>query len=123
MPVIQIAVLHSMEEYRRIRDGSYKWTHVPYWQSYNRIDRAILSAGDQQLANPLVALFLKLTPPINRVRLASILLERELDAMQCIEAIRLYGSAMRASCPTAWSRSSRHPCPQIPPRASRFFIR
>ena len=47
MPVIQVAALHSLEEYRRIRDGSYKWTHVPYWQSYNQIDRAILSAGDQ----------------------------------------------------------------------------
>ena len=25
MPVIQVAALYSMEEYQRIRDGSYKW--------------------------------------------------------------------------------------------------
>ena len=66
MPVIQVAALYSMEEYRRIRDGSYKWMNVPYWQSYNQIDRAILSAGDEKLANPLLALFLMLTPPLNQ---------------------------------------------------------
>jgi hypothetical protein len=73
---IQVTALYSMEEYQRIRDGSYKWVNVPYWQSYNQIDRAILSPGDEKLANPLVALFLMLTPPLNRVRLQAILLDR-----------------------------------------------
>ena len=121
MPVIQVAALHSMEEYRRIRDGSYKWTHVPYWQSYNQIDRPILSAADQKLANPLVALFLMLTPPINRVRLASILLERELDAMQCIEAIRLYATAHEGKLPDTLESIIEAPVPPDPATGKPFL--
>ena len=57
MPVIQVAALYSMQEYQRIRDESYKWMNVPYWQSYNRIDRAMHSDRGEKLANPLLALF------------------------------------------------------------------
>jgi hypothetical protein len=111
MPVIQVAALYSMEEFQRIRDESYKWTNVPYWQSYNQIDRAILSPGDEELANPLVALFLMLTRPLNRVRLQAILLERQLDAVQCIEAIRLYANAHEGKLPSSLDATTDAPVP------------
>ena len=121
MPVIQVAALYSMEEYQRIRDGSYKWMNVPYWQSYNQIDRAILSAGDEKLANPLLALFLMLTPPLNRVRLAAIRLERELDAMQCIEAIRLYANAHEGKLPNSLEAITDAPVPLDPATGKPFL--
>jgi hypothetical protein len=111
MPVIQVAALYSMEEYRRIRDGSHKWMNVPYWQSYNRIDRATLPAEDEKLANPLLALFLMLTPPLDRIRLSTILLERELDAVQCIEAIRLYANAHEGKLPNSLEAITDAPVP------------
>jgi hypothetical protein len=114
MPVIQVVALYSMEEYERIRDGSYKWVNVPYWQSYNQIDRAILSPGNEKLANPFVALFLMLTPPLNRVRLSGILLERELDAVQCIEAIRLYAKAHEGKLPNSLEAITDAPAPLDP---------
>jgi hypothetical protein len=114
MPVIQVAALYSLEEYQRIRDGSYKWMNVPYWQSYNQIDRAILSPGDEKLANPFIALFLMLTPPLNRFRLSANLLERELDAVQCIEAIRLYAKAHEGKLPNSLESITDAPVPLDP---------
>jgi hypothetical protein len=121
MPVIQVAALHSLEEYQRIRDGSYKWTNVPYWQSYDQIDRAILSPGDEKLANPFIALFLMLTPPPNRVRLAAIRLERELDAVQCIEAIRLYAKAHEGKLPNSLEAITDAPVPLDPVTGKPFL--
>jgi hypothetical protein len=121
MPVTQVAALYSMEEYQRIRDGSYKWVNVPYWQSYNQIDRAIISAKDEKLANPLVALFLMLTQPINRVRLAAIRLDRDLDAMQCIEAIRLYANAHEGKLPNSLEAITDAPVPLDPLTGKPFL--
>ena len=121
MPVIQVAALYSLEEYRRIRDGSYKWMNVPYWQSYNQIDRAILSPGDEKLANPFIALFLMLTPPINQVRLAAIRLERQLDAVQCIEAIRLYAKAHEGKLPDSLEAITDAPVPLDPVTGKPFL--
>ena len=121
MPVIQVAALYSLEEYQRIRDGSYKWMNVPYWQSYNQIDRAILSPGDEKLANPLFALFLMLTPPLNRVRLQAILLERQLDAMQCIEAIRLYANDHEGKLPNSLEAITDAPVPLDPATGKPFL--
>jgi len=81
-----------------IRDGSYKWTHVPYWLSITRLTGAILSAGDQKLA--IRCRFFLMADAAHQPGPAVVhLLERELDAMQCIEAIRLYTSAMRQAAP------------------------
>jgi hypothetical protein len=121
MPVIAVAALYSMEEYQRIRDGSYKWINVPYWQSYNQIDRATLSGGDEQLANPLVAMFLMLTPPLNRIRLEAILLDRALDAMQSVEAIRLYATAHEGKLPPSLEAITESPAPLDPAMGKPFL--
>ena len=131
MPVIQVAALYSMEEYRRIRDESYKWmtipywqykgTNSPYWQSYNRIDPAILSPGEETLANPLLALFLMQAPPLNRIPLGAIVLERELDALQCIEAIRLHANAHEGKLPSSLEAITDAPVPLDPVTGKPFL--
>ncbi len=121
MPVIQVAVLHCMDEYRRISDDTYKWMNVPYWQSYNRIDRAIHSAMNDKLANPFLSLFLSLTPALNSVRLAGTRLERQLDALQCIEAIRLYAHAHEGKLPTSLEAITDAPVPLNPTTGKPFL--
>jgi hypothetical protein len=131
MPVIQVAALYSMEEYRRICDGFYKWinipywqykgTNSPYWQSYDQIDPAILSPGDEKLANPLLALFLMQAPPLNRVPLGAIVLERELVALQCIEAIRLYANAHEGKLPNSLGAITDAPVPLDPVTGKPFL--
>ncbi len=121
MPIIQVAALDTMEKYQRIRDDTYKWMNVPYWQSYNRIDRAILSTMNEKLANPFLSLFLSLTPALNSVRLAGTRLERQLDAMQCIEAIRLYTNGHEGKLPPSLEAITDVPLPLDPATGKPFL--
>ncbi len=95
--------------------------NVPYWQSYNRIDRAIFHTMNQKLANPLVTLFLSLTPALNSVRLAGVRLERQLDAMQCIEAIRLYAHGHEGKLPPSLEAITDVPLPVDPATGKPFL--
>jgi hypothetical protein len=121
MPVIQVAALYSLEEYQRIRDDRDKWMNVPYWQSYNRIDRAIFSTVNEKLANPLLSLFLMLTPALNAGRLAGVRLDRQLDTLQCIEAIRLYAKAHEGKLPTSLEAITDSPVPLDPATGKPFL--
>jgi hypothetical protein len=99
----------------------YRGTNAPYWQSYNQIDPAILSPGDEKLDNPLLALFLTLAPPLNRVPLGAVVLERELDALQCIEAIRLYANAHEGKLPSSLEAITDVPVPLDPVTGKPFL--
>jgi hypothetical protein len=111
MPVVQVAALYSLEQYQRIRDERYKWMNVPYWQSYDRVDGAIPSTVDEKMANPILAAFLSVTPALNSVRLAGIRLDRELDTLQCIEAVRLYAKAHEGKLPNSLEAITDAPVP------------
>ncbi len=121
MPIIQVAALYSLEEYRRKRDDSFKWMNVPYWQSFNQIDRSAVGNGNEKLANPILSLFATLTPALNSVRLAGTRLDRQLDAMQCIEAIRLYAHAHQGKLPQSLEAISDAPVPTDPATGKPFL--
>ena len=121
MPVVQVAALYSYQEYQRIRDDSYKWLNIPYSQSYNRVDRPWNATVEQKLANPLLTLFMTLAPALNSARLTAIRLERQLDALQCIEAIRLYAAAHAGKLPDTLEELSDAPAPVDPASGKPFF--
>jgi hypothetical protein len=120
MPVVQVAALHCFHEYQRVRDESYKWLGVPYWQSYDRLDRALQAAIAHKWANPLLTLFAMVTPALNSARLASIRLERQLDALQCVEAIRLYAAAHGGKLPESLDAMTDAPAPMDPATGKPF---
>jgi hypothetical protein len=111
MPVVQVAALYTLLEYQRLRDDSYKWLNLPYWQSYDRVDRSVMATVEEKLDNPLLALFRMLTPALNSARLATIRLDRQLDALQCIEAIRLYAAAHQGKLPPNLEAITEAPVP------------
>jgi hypothetical protein len=122
MPVIQVAALYTMQEYQRLRDDAYKWMNVPYWQSYNRIEQANQFTAEQRLANPLlVMIYDLLSPARNAPRFAPIRLERELDALQCIEAIRLYVAAHDGKLPPTLEAITDAPAPLDPATGKPFL--
>jgi hypothetical protein len=120
MPVVQVATLYTIEEYQRARDESYKWMNVPYWQSYDRIDRPWRATAEQKLANPLLTLFSMVMPALRSLRLASIRLERQFDALQCIEAIRLYAAAHGGKLPESLEAMTDAPAPLNPATGKPF---
>lgn len=92
MPVIQVAALDTILEYSRARDDLYKWMRLPYWQAHTGIDKGSymgMDTPERKLDNPLLALFTLLTPSLKATILAQVRLERQLDALQTIEAIRM----------------------------------
>lgn len=99
MPVVQAVCLHSVLEYQRLRDHTYKWLNQPYWLSYQKVDAQMTMTPEQKLANPLLTLFLMLTPALNSARVASVRIDRHLDALQCIEAIRIHAAAHEGKFP------------------------
>jgi len=111
MPVVQVAALYTILEYQRLRDNSYKWMNLPYWQSYNRVDQTGMSKVEEKLTNPLLTLFRLLTPALNSGRMAGIRIDRQLDALQCIEAIRLHAAAHEGKLPASLEEMTDAPVP------------
>jgi hypothetical protein len=120
MPVVQVAALVTLQEYQRLRDDTYKWMNVPYWQSYNRLDQGNMTSVEEKLANPLLTLFRFLTPALNSARLATVRLDRQLDALQCIEAIRLYAAAHGGKLPASLEAITEAPVPVDPATGKPF---
>ena len=111
MPVVQVAALYCYREYKRLRDETYKWMNVPYWQSYDRPKPHEMHTAEQKLANPLLTMFRLLDSPLDSIRLASLRVDRRLDALQCIEAIRLYAAAHDGKLPESLEAMKEAPAP------------
>jgi hypothetical protein len=121
MPSIQAAALYVIQEYQKVRDDTYKWMNVPYWQvSLKRMDQPMATIGDNKLDNPLLALFQLITPASNSVRLAQVRLERKFDALQCVESIRLYAASHDGKFPPNLDALTDSPVPIDPATGKPF---
>jgi hypothetical protein len=94
MPALQVVLIDIFWDFDRFQDDVYKLTGLPYWQSARVIDEKVTRAYiEAKQANPLLAMFISLVPAMHSARLAAVRVDRQLDAIQCIEAIRLYAAA------------------------------
>jgi hypothetical protein len=123
MPVVQVAALYTMQEYRRAQDDAYKWMNLPYWQSHGRGDAFRPVTIEQKLANPLLTLFQSLAPALNATRLAALRLDRQLDALQCVEAIRLHAAAHGGKLPASLEEIADAPTPLDPATGKPFVYK
>lgn len=121
MPVIQVAALYTLQNYQRLRDDSYKWMGLPYWQSFDKVNAMSRPAAEDKFANPLLTLFQTLTPALNSARLAPVLLDRRLNALQCIEAIRLHVAGHGGKLPTSLGAITEAPAPADPVTGKPFL--
>ena len=110
MPAVQVAALHTFQSYQELRDDVFKWTGVPYHQAHNRFDDVMCARKVQCETNPLLQPFRILIPAVRSVQLAQLLIDRQLDAIQCIEAIRIYGAA-HGKFPAALNDITEAPVP------------
>ena len=93
MPVVQVTALHTFQLYQQLRDEEFKWVRLPYYQAYKGMNKSFSRGNMAHRTKPLLRLFTLLTPAIRPVLMAQIMVDRRLDAIQCIEAIRIYGAA------------------------------
>ncbi len=123
MPVVQVASLYSFQEYYRFRDEYFKWMNVPYWQSFDRVDQSSFSDLEEKLANPLLTLFRLLAPPLNAARLAGLRIDRQFNAIACIEAIRISMHAHSGKLPASLDEITEAPVPRDPATGQPFVYR
>ncbi len=93
LPVVQVVMLYSWQQYLRLRDDLFKWYGLPYWQAGPGLERAEAelkrARAEMTEGLPLASLLL---PALQKVALAQARTERRLDALRCIEAVRLHAA-------------------------------
>ncbi|MBI1324738.1 hypothetical protein GC170_16350 [bacterium] len=111
MPVLQVACLYSYSEYGKLRDEMYKWLNVPYRDSFDELTKAMERLVNGSSENPILGFFGELTPSLNTARMSLVRLERQFDALQAIEAIRLYAHSHQGTLPPNLEAITEAPVP------------
>ena len=113
MPTVQVAALYAYQIYQQYRDDIYKWAGLPNYQSFQGLQEASRSGHSEMRKRPLVGLFTMLLGSIQGGCMAAARGERQLDAIQCIEAVRIY-AASHHRFPTRLEEISEAPVPIDP---------
>src|SRR5262249_10755238 len=59
MPVIQVVLLRSLQQYQRLRDDLFKWIPLPYWQASSgikRVNQELVQARENFEGVPFISL-------------------------------------------------------------------
>ncbi len=122
MPTLQVAALHTYQSYRAHRDEVAKWSGLPYYQSYKGPDESRRSGNAEIQRRPFLKLFTILLSSFQAGRTAAVRAERQLDALQCIEAIRI-SSAIHHRLPARLDEITEAPVPIDPMTGKPFEYR
>lgn len=124
MPAFQVVLIHTFREYSRLRDDTFKWAALPYWQAHAGMVRDETSrprpTTAAKVANPILTMFTMLMPAIGAALQASARSERTLDALQCVEAVRMYAADHGGALPDSLDAMTGSPAPVDPALGKPF---
>jgi hypothetical protein len=130
MPHMEVALLHSLQQYDRFLDEIHKWRTFPYPEARRGLAQAeamlrearakVLSPAGDVPALPLATLFL---PAVQKVIAAQARTDRRLAALRCVEAIRLYAAAHGGRLPARLEDVKEVPVPADPYLGKPFAYR
>jgi hypothetical protein len=121
MPASQIVLLQTLEMYDRYRDEFYKWLRLPYWQAEKglaELERNMKSAKKLELI-PMPLMFIS-DSRLSRSLFYLARTERQLAALRCIEALRMYAASHKGKLPVSLDDIKETPIP-INPVTGRVF--
>jgi hypothetical protein len=119
LPALQVVLLHSLHQYRRLQDDLFKWYGLPYWEAIPHLrqaDREIRDTRRRLEGFP----FIDLLPAINKVVYAAASADRHIAALRCVEAVRLYAAAHDGKLPAALGDITEVPIPVDPMTGQAF---
>lgn len=120
MPVGQVVAIQSARAYQRTYQETMKWTLLPYWQAHEPLRESIsglqsqgllANVGSMPCVMPIVPLLL---PAIESAAYAPVRLQRDLAALQTIEAIRMSLARSGGQWPQTLDELSFAPTPVDP---------
>jgi hypothetical protein len=130
MPHMQVALLHAMLQYDRLLDEMLKWQNFPDGEALAGVKQAermvrqarvnALSLAPEVPALPLAPLMM---PPYFRCFYVRARLDRQLAALRCVEAIRLYAAAHGGRLPATLADVKEAPVPADPFLGKPFAYR
>lgn len=115
MPKIQVVLLWHLDQYDRARDNALKAMALPPWEGRPYMDRA-----EKELHNSGNPIFSLLAPALSKTYEAYLRSERQLAALRCAEALRLYAAAHGGKPPAKWSDIIDVPLPIDPVTGKGF---
>jgi hypothetical protein len=124
MSAVQLYVIDAIHQYKRLWDGSAKWFYLPYWQAVEGLKKAHQDLIAERWRSwpgkgrfPLAPLIIR---DVFKVKFDQAKLERRLELLRTMEAIRLYAQA-HAGKPPAMLRDSRDSPIPLDPMTNQPF--
>ncbi len=114
MPAVQVVAIHSYRLYEEARDDIFKWAALPYWQGYKGMSDAAQKprAGWAKLKGGIP--FSMILPAIHAAYTVPARIDRRLDVVRIIEAVRLYAAGHGGSLPPSLDAITEAPAPIDP---------
>jgi hypothetical protein len=113
LPVTQVALMYAVADYDRYMDEMLKLARLPYWQTarrFHELENKLKAAKAGDLLSPGMLAQL-LLPAVQKATFAYARTERQLAALRCVEALRLYAAAHDGKLPAALEDITEVPIP------------
>ncbi len=115
MPMSQAILLAVVETYEATRDKIFKWAYIDFPGASAGMINAEKDFADTSTENSEIFPLAKLLmPALQAVRFAQVRLSREVAALRCVEAIRLYAAQHKDQLPERLSDIKEVPIPVDP---------
>jgi hypothetical protein len=119
MPVPVVCGIYAGDTARRYSDNMGKWCRLPYAEARDGL-RGIERDMRPSPAEPVSAMAAMLMPALSRAYEAQVVLDRQVAALRCVEAIRMYAAAHDGELPAALDAIECVPVPPDPVAGQPF---
>jgi hypothetical protein len=122
IPTVQVVALYTFQSYQAFRDDVFKWAGLPYYRAYEGMSASWRGHSEELQRRPLLKLFVAFLPSLQSAYLAAVRVDRQLVALQCIEAIRIH-AATHQGFPRRLDEITEAPVPIDPATGQPFGYR
>lgn len=121
MPVAQAVLVYTLQTYDELRDDLYKWFWLPYPEAAKRLDQAENQWKDRPKAHGAFSSLAAYYKNLLTVKRASARIDRNVAALEILEAIRLHGASHDGRLPENLSDITEVYIPSDPLRGEPFL--
>lgn len=120
MPVSQMLCSYWIREYRTWSDELFKWHNLPFWRAHDGLraaEQRLEKAAGNEIEFPPILILL---PSLSRAMFLSAALDRRIDMLCCVEALRAHAAANDGNLPASLGELTVMPIPRDPTTGTSF---